>query len=816
MSKNAKKRQSAKKKQVSSTQSKTLIVSKLLQQAQQYQKVGEWQKAEALYYQLLQKNPNHRKALDFYRQLGSALKNKGKVAEAIACYQRALSLNPNDAEMQNSLGSILGSQGKLELAKDCFQKAVALKKNFAEAHYNLGMTLNGVKQFAEAITSFKTAISINPKITDAYINLGNALYAEEKFSDAADSYQKAITLKPNYAIAHSNLGVALNKLDKTTEAIASFQQAIALNPNYLEAHNYLGTTFTEQSEFEKAEDCFKTAISINPNHADAYINLGNAFSAREKYSEAATFYQKAIALNPINYAAEAHNNLGVALQKLDKTREAFDSFQQALVLNPNYIDALLSFGDLLEEQDDLMTAITCYQRALALEPNNADVHGKLAIAFRDIAMINEAITHHKRALEIEPTDWKNHNNLLFVLNYSLEYEQAAIFSEHKWFNEQHAMPLAALIKAHLNVRHFSRRLKIGYVSADFRQHSVAFFIREVLAHHNHEQFEIVCYYNATKIDHITQQLQEYADSWVDCFELSDEKLAEKIRQDQIDILVDLSGHTAGNRLLVFAMKPAPIQVNYLGYPNTTGLTAIDYRITDAYRDPPETSEPFSSESLVRIPGYYCYRPVDDTPELSECPSLQNSYITFGSFNYYSKMNPTVLALWAEVLNAITASKLLLKTKVLADESIQEALKEQFARLGVAPERLILETVSPAPAYLKSYYQVDIGLDTYPYNGGTTTCEALWMGIPVVTLVGKTHASRMGLSILSTIGLTGLIAYTHEEYVDICIKLASNTEYLQQLRAGMRERMQASPLMDYAGLSHQLENEYRKMWEKWCS
>jgi predicted O-linked N-acetylglucosamine transferase (SPINDLY family) len=312
---------------------------------------------------------------------------------------------------------------------------------------------------------------------------------------------------------------------------------------------------------------------------------------------------------------------------------------------------------------------------------------------------------------------------------------------------------------------------------------------------------------------MTRQLQEYADDWVDCVELSDEKLADKIRADQIDILVDLSRHTGGNRLLVFARKPAPVQLSYMGCPNTTGLTAIDYRLTDTYCQPPEN---FSSEAIIKMPDTSsCYCPLEDSPPVNELPCLENSYVTFGSFNICAKMNPKILALWAEVLNTVSDSKLLLKTKALSDELTREALKEQFAQWGIAPDRLFFEMFEPAPAYLESYWKVDIGLDTYPYNGSTTTYEALWMGISVVTLAGDTEASWSGLSTLSTLGLTELIAYTPEQYVDICVKLASDTDYLKRLRASMRERMLASPLMDYVNFTHHLEAEYRKMWEKWC-
>jgi len=684
----------------------------------------------------------------------------------------------------------------------------------AKVENDRGIAFAQQDEFKKAIACFERAIRFTPQDSMAYSHLGIVFVRQNKFDKAAEYYQRAIVLNPHNAFAHYNLGNLFQKQAELDKAVGAYQEAIALNNHYPQMHLNLGNVFREQGELDQAIDCYQRALSLNPDYVDAHNNLGELLIEDGKLVEAGNHLQEALALNP-KYGKTYHN-LGKLREAQGQMDNALVCWQRALeLMKPDDARSYFKVGYMLTKRDRFTEAMNYFRQALALEPKHFDAHTNLADVLRSQGMINDAITHYKQALEIKPTSIAAHHSLLWTLNYS-DHDQAAIFLEHQRFNEQHALHLAASISAHLNDREPpQRRLKIGYVSGDFRRHSVAFFIREILAHHNHEQFEIVCYYNDRKVDKITRQLQAYADSWVDCIDLSDDKLADKIRADQIDILVDLAGHTAGNRLFVFAMKPAPIQVSYLGYPNTTGLTAIDYRITDNYRDPQETSEPFSSESLIRIPGYYCYRPHDDTPPVSELPYFEQGAITFSSFNNYAKMNPDILALWAEVLNTVSGSKLLLKTKVLSDEPIREALKKQLAKMGIAPERLILEAQDVAPAYLKRYHQVDIGLDPSPFNGGTTTCEALWMGIPVVTLVGKTHSSRMGLSILSTLGLTELIAYTSEQYVDICLKLANDTDYLQQLRASMRERMLASPLMDYVNFTYCLEAEYRKMWETWC-
>jgi predicted O-linked N-acetylglucosamine transferase (SPINDLY family) len=339
----------------------------------------------------------------------------------------------------------------------------------------------------------------------------------------------------------------------------------------------------------------------------------------------------------------------------------------------------------------------------------------------------------------------------------------------------------------------------------------------VLAHHDHEQFEIVGYYNQNKHDSFTERLQSYTDHWRDCFTMSDEALAKTIREDQIDILIDLAGHTGNNRLLVFARKPAPIQMTYLGYPRSTGVETIDYRLTDNYVDVQGLNEEFNSEQLIKLPNsYFCYRPLDKAPPINDLPAKERGYITFGCFNQLGKLTTAMQILWAKLLNAIPNAKLLLKNKSFQDEPTRRNLLNKLIQLGITAEHLQLEpTIPDVHEHLKLYQRIDIALDTYPYNGATTTCEALWMGVPVISLQGETQVSRMGLSILSTVGLSEWVASTPEEYFQLAIKFANDINQLQQLRQTMRQRLQASPLLDGITFTRHLEQVYRQVWEKWC-
>lgn len=643
------------------------------------------------------------------------------------------------------------------------------------------------KKKPKKVTKTKTSIKNHKNTTTQTLSIPQAIQFAKQHHHAGD-LQKAETI---------------------------YRQILQLQPNNADALHLLGIIAAQMSNYEQAIQLFHRAIQINDSVDIYYANLGNAQVRLGQLTEAVVSLQRAVAINP-NYA-EAHDNLAKVLKQQGHINEAILHFQRAIALKPNYVQAHNNLGNVFRELIKFDEAFECYQRAFALNPNYVQAHNNLANLFKDMGKIPEAITHYQQALANNPNDIISHGNLLYALNLATDYEPATIFYEHQRFNEQQAKPLATSIQPHVNESTPARLLKIAYLSPDFKEHSVAYFIESVLAHHNHQQFEIFCYYNDDKQDDFTKRLQQYADHWMNCLILSDKDLAEKIRQDKIDILIDLAGHTAGNRLLVFAQKPAPIQVTYLGYPNTTGLETIDYRITDNHAEPENMADSFSSEALIRMPNsYFCYRPYENSPSISQLPALNNDFITFGSFNNYAKISPKILKLWIEILQNIPHSKLLVKAKSLNDHTTWQTFKKQFTDLNIASERLILNSYALSiENHLNTYHKVDIGLDTFPYNGATTTCEALWMGVPVVTLVGETHVSRMGLSILSTLGLTELVAHTKEEYIDICVNLANDVERLQNLRTGMRERMLKSPLMNGATFTHHLENAYRKMWKKWC-
>lgn len=704
--------------------------------------------------------------------------------------------------------------GNLSEAEAIYRQALPIAPHPSELLHLLGVIAAQRQQFDEAIELINQAIALDSTVANFYSSLGGALSGQGQWAEAIANFNRALTLDPNHLEAHYNLGNLLRHHQQWAQAAQHYRQYLALNPNEATVHHYLGSVLLSQRQISEAVKCYQQALALQPNDAEINHNLGYALAEWGKFSKAVDYYHRALALAPNN--AQTHKNLGDVLRTQGHLNKAIVSYQQALALNPSDADTYNNLGTVFSQMGHLSKAIKCFQQALQLAPDFAEAGSNLASSLLYQGFIQQAISYYQQILAARPNAL-THSNLLLACQYQTEVDLTTLFSAHQQFNQQYVLPLAASIQPHLNARCRQRQLKIGYISTDFHKHSVAYFIEPVLAQHDHEQFEISCYDNSTTTDKVTQRLKKSVDQWINCAGWSDEVLAEKIRQDAIDILVDLGGHTNQNRLLVFARKPAPVQITYLGYPSTTGLTTIDYRITDSQVDPEGKTDSFNTEQLIRMPdSYFCYRPDDDSPPINPLPALKKKQITFGSFNNYAKLNADILASWAQILQRVPGAKLLLKARSLNDPDTRQRLKQKLIALGIDSGRLILANYADSTvAHLKYYHQIDIALDSYPYHGATTTCEALWMGVPVVTLGGERPASRMGLSILSALGLTELIADTPAEYIEIGVNLANDMSYLQKLRAGLRHKMQTSPLMDDQNFTRHLEIAYRQVWEKWC-
>jgi predicted O-linked N-acetylglucosamine transferase (SPINDLY family) len=629
---------------------------------------------------------------------------------------------------------------------------------------------------------------------------------------SAEASALAIRMQSNAAVFFNNLGEECRVLRKFPEALACFHRAIELKPDYAEAHNNLGLALQGNGKLDEALAWFQRALELKPDYAEAHNNLGVAWKDQWKLDEAVACYRRALQLKPD--FAQAHNNLGVALKNQGKWEEAVACCRRAIELKPDFAQAYSNLGNALKNQGNLDEAVACYRRALELKPDFAEVYINLGYAVKDQGNLEEAVACYRRAVELKPDFVKAHSNLLYTQTFCPGCDPQALYEEHRRWNQQHAAPLAKFIQPHANDRSAGRPLRVGYVSPDFRRHPVGRFLLPLLESHDRERFQIYCYASVRIPDTATDACRGHAGVWRNVLGLSDERVAQTIREDQVDILVDLTMHMSENRLLVFARKPAPVQVTYLAYCGTTGLNTMDYRLTDPYLDPPGCDTPFYCEQSICLPEtYWCYRAALETPPAGALPALQTGHFSFGCLNNFCKVTPAALAAWSRLLLAVPGSRLFLHARA---GSHRERVCTFLAEQGLSAERLVFVDLLPLQEYFHVYRQIDVALDPFPYGGGTTTCDALWMGVPVVSLAGKTAVGRGGLSILSNLGLPELVAHDAGQYVRIAAELAQDLPRLSALRASLRQRMQASPLMDAPRFARNVEAAYREMWRRWSA
>jgi len=738
----------------------------------------------------------------------------GRLAEAESLYRQVLGQQPKHAGALHYLGVIAHQVGRNQVAVDLIHQAVALQPANAEAYNNLGKTLKELGRLDEAIAACRRAVALQPDLAEAHDNLGNALLGKGLLAEAIAAYRQAIALKPAYQRAHSNLGAALVKNDQAGEAIAVLRQALALDDQFAQAHANLGTALMNQGKLDEAIASFRRAVALNPRLPEAWANLAHAQNDKGDAEEAIFSSRQAIALQP--ELPEAWCNLGHALNEKGEPESAVAACRRAIAFRPLYAEAHANLGAALIKKGEYDEGVAAYRQAIALEPNFVGAYVNLGASLSELGELQEALAVYREALAIRPECFEARDNFLLALQSDPAQDAQAVALEHRRWDEVHGRPLARLIAPHTNQRDPDRRLRIGYVSPDFRAHAVCRFALPLLGAQDHAGFEIFCYANVAKPDPVTHQVQQHADLWRMIYRLSDDQIARMIRDDRIDILVDLAGHTAGNSLLVFARKPAPVQVTYLGYPATTGLQAMDYRLTDALADPSGQTDSYCSEQLIRLPQTaWCYQP-PPSPPVNPLPALQNNHIVFGSFNSFTKVNEALLKIWAAILHRVPGSRLVLKRKALGVESVQDRVRQVMRGMGIGPDRLDLRGWVPDSEHIAQYHEIDIALDTFPYHGTTTTCEAMWMGVPVITQIGQSHVSRVGLSLLSSVGLGELAAATSQQYENIAVELALDLPRLQTLRSSLRERMEQSPLMDAPRFARNVEAAYRQMWRSWCT
>jgi len=577
--------------------------------------------------------------------------------------------------------------------------------------------------------------------------------------------------------------------------------------------NMLGAALCATGKFEKALKVYKNAVRLDSKNSELHYNLGFVFQNTNQIKMAIDSYKKAILLNPNH--VNAHHNLGALLYKISSLDKAINSYNKAIQLKPDYAEAYSNRGNVFQKLSQLDEAIQDHNKAIQLKPDYAEAYHNRGGTLKDLRQLDKAIQDYNKAIQLKPDYMNAYNSLLMSLNYSSELTQHKIFQKHIEFDKQFGLKTLKNTQSVIFNKTNNIKLRVGYISGDFRNHSVAYFFEPLLKSHDRNFVEVYCYYNDVKKDEKTESLIDASRHWRSIASMNDEDLVSLIKKDNIDILVDLSGHTPKNRLAIFPHRPAPIQVTWLGYPNTTGLSSIDYRLTDNIADPIGEADQLHSEELIRLPkGFLCYQGNKSISTNKELPCLKRGHITFGCFNNLNKITDQVIKVWINILQAIPSSHLLLKSKQFSNSQTKSRYLEIFKNGGISGDRIELYSfMLEEDEHLKLYNHIDIGLDPFPYNGTTTTCEALWMGVPVITMLGNRHASRVGASILTHAGLKEFIATDINGYINMAIEYANNIDSIKSIRTELRHNMQNSNLCNSDVFAKNVEQAYQNMHSK---
>jgi len=696
---------------------------------------------------------------EFLRDWAEVFFQKKELEPAEQHVRRALEILPDSPEGLILLGRILAEKDDKHPALEAFQSALRIRKDYAEGCSHYATALQKFGRGKDAISQIRKACALEPDSVEFQTNLATLLEENTRYVDALAAYGKAARMNPNVGFVWFRQGKLLNGLMRYAEAVPVLEKAVSL-PGQVGTYYYeYGVALHKTNRFQEALDQYDKALAMGCNTGALHCNRGVIYKDFRRGGDAVMAFYAAVKLDPANVSYL--NNLGAAAFELGLNSEALECFEQAVEKNPNLPTARNNIGNLLKDRARGMDALPQYRKSMELNPDDRDPQ----------------------------------NNFLLCHMYIPDMDPKVVFEEHRKWGLSIAKKIPSAFR--FKPREAGAKIRVGFLSADLCHHPVAHFIEPIFRGYDRERFEFVAYGDQRKSDEFSARFAKQVDLWRETSSYDDRALAKLIHEDRVDILFELAGHTAYNRLGVFALKPSPVQVSYLGYPGSTGLPTIDFRITDAFADPQGTTEHLHIEKLIRVPECaWCFEPDASAPELEPLPALKNGFVTFGCFNNMAKLNPSLFETWAEILLRVPGSHLRLKARTLTDDGVRKELKSYFTERGIEEDRLdFFGHTKKIADHLNHYHSVDIALDSFPYHGTTTTCEAMWMGCPVVTRAGKTHVSRVGVSLLSAVGLQEFITDTREAYIEKVVALAGQTERLQELRSGMRDRLRQSVLMD---------------------
>ena len=753
---------------------------------------------------------------DAYVALGYACEELRLPEQAIEAYRSALTIVPYHLQTQHNLGELLIAEGRND-------EAIALFRQMHEMHPEDIRTISSLTKLLENLGRYEALIDTiglilvrHPESVEAHNNLGVALLAAGRADEALASHYKALALNPEFAEGHFCLGACLQKLERIEEAQLSYRRALELDPASLKSISNLGNLLMELERPDEAAAIFEQGVSIRPDLAETYFNLGTALNTLGQLTKAEVHFCQALDLNP-DYAI-ACNNLGACLNHRGQFVQAVEKFRRALELDPGLYQAQSNMGLALQKIGRFAEATACFQKALEINPAFGEAALNLALTYSSMGELDKSLEGVRRAIELMPKDLQAHSSLLFLHNYRSDSSATELLAEARHFGKLVTEKAPASTRSCELPADPERCLNIGFVSGDLRRHPVGFFIESVLAAlaaRAPGRLKLYAYSSAFEEDAVTERIKNSLEKWTSITGRSDATAQEIIRADKIDILIDLSGHTLYSRLPLFAWRPAPVQVTWLGYFATTGVKEIDYLIADRWTLP-SSQEAYFTEKIVRLPETrLCFTPPDEIADCGQLPALRNGHVTFGCFNTLTKMNDEVVALWSRILKALPECKLMLMSHQLQDSVVVRKTIGRFKEHGIDEQQLQLRGFAPRAEYLATYNQIDIALDPFPYCGGTTTVEALWMGIPVLTLAGEQFLARQGVGLLMNAGLPEWVADSPDHYLTLAIKHASELSDLALLRAELRSRILASPIFDAPRFAAHFETTLRDLWRRWC-
>jgi predicted O-linked N-acetylglucosamine transferase (SPINDLY family) len=805
---------------------------------------GDLAACKSMALTLTSQHPKHGFA---WKILGTIYQNESQNEAARDALLTAVKLMPKDADIHYNLANAYFDLEQKKLAIKHYLKSIKIKPDFLKAHYNLGSIYFSVENYALSEKHLNTVIKLDPSHYEAYLQLTKVYDAQQNYTAAIELLKSVIALQPNFFDAYLSLAIEFQNANLKNEAIVTYEQLLSLAPERIDAYNSLGLYLLKLKKYVQAERTLLKALGIddaspeilnslsfvysaqknteeatyylqksmvkNPNNVLAYINYGLLLLKRGDASSASAYFLKALEIEPENVISM--NNLGLAFISIASFDNAVEQFEAVLAIEPKYVPALTNISVPLKRLGRLTEAEDYLKRALSINPKSHDTNVNLASIYQGRTDIKQSVEYNLKAIEINPKLTMAYSNMLFSMCYSNDFSKSYVNEQLEKYGDivtknANFEYISWLPKAH------SSKLKIGFVSADFILHPVTSFLSTVLENIDSNKFELYAYTNLVKQDEITQQIKPFFKEWKTIVGVEDEDAATLIHEDGLDILIDLSGHSAGNRLPVFAYKPAPVQATWLGYWASTGVNQIDYIILDETSAPKEIADQFTEQVHYIPDSRFCYSPPNESIEISALPALKNGYVTIGCYHNYAKVTDTVLALWAEVLKQSPTTVLRWQTTAFADENMINTIHSKFSNLHIDASRIELLPSTSRQDYLLSYNDIDFVLDCFPFTACTTTSDALWMGVPTLTIAGDSLVSRQGTSLMNAVGLPNWIAKDSAQYVEKALDFLSDVNSLSKCRQNLRAQLLNSTLGDAKKFTQNIEHALTAMHQAYLS